>query len=140
MIQKAFIITTLILGTTLFLAQAKINIEGKSFTCFITSLCVETVPPDPCAGYSDEMELHFKKDVVEIVSVRYKCNKTHRKSVFSKWRWLSGNQIKVEKLNYENQPFISGNILFLKNNQLIGKHGSEFTQDFTFEPLTKKRR
>ncbi|WP_278551167.1 hypothetical protein [Elizabethkingia bruuniana] len=140
MIQKAFIITTLILGTTLFLAQAKINMEDKSFTCFITSLCVETVPPDPCAGYSDEMELHFKKDVVEIVSVRYKCNKTHRKSVFSKWRWLSGNQIKVEKLNYENQPFISRNILFLKNNQLIGKHCSEFTQDFTFEPLTKKRR
>ncbi|MDP1153709.1 hypothetical protein, partial [Klebsiella pneumoniae] len=88
--QKAFIITTLILGTTLFSAQAKINMEGKSFTGFITSLCVETTLPDPCAGHTDEMELHFKKDVVEIVSVRYKCNKTHRKSVFSKWRWLSG--------------------------------------------------
>ncbi|WP_260398612.1 hypothetical protein [Elizabethkingia miricola] len=114
--------------------------EGKSFTGFITNLCVETTLPDPCAGHTDEMELHFKKDIVEIVSVRYKCNKTHRKSVFSKWRWLSGNQIKVEKLNYENQPFISGNILYVKNNQLIGKHGSGFTQDFTFEPLTKKRK
>lgn len=140
MIQKAFIITTLILGTVLSTAQSKINMEGKSFTGFITSLCVETTLPDPCAGHTDEMELHFKKDIVEIVSVRYKCNKTHRKSVFSKWRWLSGNQIKVEKLNYENQPFISGNILYVKNNQLIGKHGSGFTQDFTFEPLTKKRK
>ena len=74
-----------------------------------------------CRTTTDEMELHFKKDIVEIVSVRYKCNKTHRKSVFSKWRWLSGNQIKVEKLNYENQPFISGNILYAQNNQLIGK-------------------
>ncbi|KUY17303.1 hypothetical protein BAZ12_17845 [Elizabethkingia miricola] len=140
MIQKAFIITTLILGTVLSTAQSKINMEGKSFTGFITSLCVETTLPDPCAGHTDEMELHFKKDVVEIVSVRYKCNKTHRKSVFSKWRWLSGNQIKVEKLNYENQPFISENILYVKNNQLIGKHGSGFTQDFTFEPMTKKRK
>ncbi|HFK5586403.1 TPA: hypothetical protein ACGZ92_002616 [Elizabethkingia anophelis] len=140
MIQKAFTITILILSTLLFSAQTKINMEGKSFTGFITSMCVETTLPDPCAGHTDEMELHFKKDVVEIVSVRYKCNKTHRKSVFSKWRWLSGNQIKVEKLNYENQPFISGNILYVKNNQLIGKHGSGFTRDFTFEPLVKKRK
>ncbi|MCT3719591.1 hypothetical protein HZQ64_05935 [Elizabethkingia anophelis] len=140
MIQKAFTITILILGTLLFSAQSKTNMEGKSFTGFITSMCVETTLPDPCAGHTDEMELHFKKDVVEIVSVRYKCNKTHRKSVFSKWRWLSGNQIKVEKLNYENQPFISGNILYVKNNQLIGKHGSGFTRDFTFEPLVKKRK
>ncbi|AQX07855.1 hypothetical protein [Elizabethkingia ursingii] len=138
--QKTFIIIAIILGTVLSTAQSKINMEGKSFTGFITSLCVETMPPDPCAGHTDEMELHFKKDVVEIVSVRYKCNKTHRKSVFSKWRWLSGNQIKVDKLNYENQPFISGNILFLKNNQLIGKHGTGYTQDFTFEPLYKKHR
>ncbi|ATL43484.1 hypothetical protein OZ664_11085 [Elizabethkingia sp. HX WHF] len=140
MIQKAFTITILILGTVLSSAQAKINIEGKSFIGFITSLCVETVPPDPCAGYSDEMELYFKKDIVEIISLRYKCNKTQRKSVFSKWKWISGNQIKIENFNYQNKPFISGNILSLKNNQLIGKHGSEFTQDFTFEPLTKKRR
>ncbi|MCT4210751.1 hypothetical protein HZP47_02465 [Elizabethkingia anophelis] len=140
MIQKAFTITILILSTILFSAQSKTNMEGKSFTGFITSMCVETTLPDPCAGHTDEMELHFKKDVVEIVSVRYKCNKTHRKSVFSKWRWLSGNQIKVENFNYENQPFISGNILYVKNNQLIGKHGSGFTRDFTFEPLVKKRK
>ncbi|MCT3800723.1 hypothetical protein ACH34E_12055 [Elizabethkingia anophelis] len=140
MIQKAFTITILILGTLLFSAQSKTNMEGKSFTCFITSLCVETIPPDPCAGYADEMELHFRKNMVEIVSVRSKCNKTQRKSVSSKWRWVSGNQIKVEKLNYENQPFISGNILYVKNNQLIGKHGNGFTRDFTFEPLVKKRK
>lgn len=116
MTQKTFIIIAIILGTVLYSAQSKINMEGKSFTGFITSLCVETTLPDPCAGHTDEMELHFKKNIVEIVSVRYKCNKTHRKSVFSRWRWLSGNQIKVEKLNYENQPFISGNILFLKQS------------------------
>ncbi|QRI49799.1 hypothetical protein JQC76_17410 [Elizabethkingia anophelis] len=140
MIQKAFIITTLILGTTLFSAQTKINMEGKSFTGFITSMCVETTLPDPCAGHTDEMELHFRKNMVEIVSVRSKCNKTQRKSVSSKWRWVSENQIKIENFNYENQPFISGNILYVKNNQLIGKHGSGFTRDFTFEPLVKKRK
>ncbi|MCL1034054.1 hypothetical protein [Elizabethkingia anophelis] len=140
MIQKAFIITILILSTLLFSAQTKINMEGKSFTGFITSMCVETTLPDPCAGHTDEMELHFKKDVVEIVSVRSKCNKTQRKSVSSKWRWISGNQIKIENFNYENQPLISGNILYVKNNQLIGKHGNRFTRDFTFEPLVKKRK
>ena len=140
MIQKHLQITILILGTVLSSAQAKINIEGKSFIGFITSLCVETVPPDPCAGYSDEMELISKKILLKLSHSGTSATNTQRKSVFSKWKWISGNQIKIENFNYQNKPFISGNILSLKNNQLIGKHGSGIYSGFHIRTSDKKRR
>lgn len=121
------------------MAQTKINLEGKSFSTMVTSLCAETMPPDPCAGYTDYMELHFKKDVVEIVVQRIQCDKPGRKTSISKWSWVAGNRIKIEKINYEGQPFITDNQLVLKNNMLVGKHNTRFTQDFTFEPMVIKK-
>lgn len=120
------------------MAQTKISLEGKSFSTMVSGLCAETMPPDPCVSYTDYMELHFKKDIVEIVDERIQCDKPRRKTSISKWNWVAGNRIKIEKLNYEGQPFITDNQLVLKNNMLVGKHNTRFTQDFTFEPMVKK--
>ncbi|MCL1675377.1 hypothetical protein [Elizabethkingia meningoseptica] len=134
--------TLLLLGFSLFSntakAQTKINLEGKSFSTMVTSLCAETYPPDPCAGYTDYMKLNFKKDQVEIVNERVQCNETRKNVLVSKWSQLKGNQIKIERLDYEGSPFITGNILVLKNNQLTGKHNTRFTRDFVFEPVSVK--
>lgn len=111
---------------------------GKTFKANIGGMCAETIPFDPCAGYTSFLYITFKEKDAEVSEQNISCEKViGKQELKSNWT-AKGNSINVEKLIRYGQPFKIDTLRY-KENKLFGSevNGENVLTEYVFEEIKK---
>lgn len=116
----------------------KLKFIGKTFKGNIGGMCAETIPPDPCAGYTTFLYIKFEENYAQVSEQNVSCDKIVGKIEFkTKWE-AKGNTINIEKLTRYGQPFKIDSLVY-KNGTLVGTeiNWNDSPIEYTFDEVKK---
>lgn len=112
------------------------GLNGKSFSANIGTVCVETSPPDPCAGYQIYLDLNFSEFEVEVIEKEIStCGKVkYENKYLSEWYFENPDKVIIKKLTSYNQQIIERNSLKFdfKEKKLIGIATNKLQEKYIF--------
>lgn len=150
LLRSYFFLMLLLMGFNLACSQKnkpvnnpdKIKLIGKTFKGSVGSMCVETMPPDPCAGSMYYLILKFNANNAIVTEEEVAdCGKKVRKNTFTTNWDIKNNIVTVNKMILYGQQLLIKNLV-LNKNHLSGTEvdamGTESEYTFT-ETVSKKK-